>query len=497
MSVLALSSVVTVVAVAVVAAFVVIIGLFKAMWRVAEPNEALIISGLRDKGTVTDSAGDEMGFRIVTGKGTLVMPGVQAVRRLSLDLHQSDLDVECVTHQGIPVHVKGTVIYKIGDDRSSITNAARRFLDQQDRMDQRVHNVFAGHLRSIVGSMTVEDMIRDREQLTGKTRAASGEEMAKLGLVVDSLQIQEIDDPTGYIANLARPHTAAVESAARIAQADADREATQREQEANALKAEASRDSAIKQAGYKAERDQAEAQAAQSGPLAEASARQAVVEQETRAAQLEADREQQRLVATVIRPAEAKRDADIAAAEATSRVAELTAEGAAKRVSLGAEAEANAIRLTGRAQADATKAKGEAEGAAIEATGLAQAKAIEARAKALATNPEAVAMQALAERWPEVVREAAGAFAHIDNFTVLNGAEGVNDALMKVAATGMAGFELVRGMFVPKPATTSSSPSRSGGAAALDVTPVETEKRAETLAELDAFEINDAGEHAE
>ncbi|MCU1391360.1 MAG: flotillin family protein [Ilumatobacteraceae bacterium] len=450
--ILAASSVLIVPAAIVVGAIIIAILLFKAMWRVAEPNEALIISGLRDKGIAKDSSGDEMGFRIVTGKGTLVVPGVQAVRRLSLDLHQADLQVDCVTHQGIPVHVSGTVIFKIGDDPGSITNAARRFLDQQNLMDQRVHNVFAGHLRSIVGSMTVEDMIRDREQLTARTREASGSEMTKLGLIIDSLQIQEIDDPTGYIKNLAMPHTAAVASAARIAQADADREATEREQQANALKAEAQRNAAIKEAGFQAEVDKANAEAAQAGPLAQASARQNVVEQETHTAQLEAAKQQQILVATVIRPAEAKRDADIATAQAASKVAELTAEGQAKRTTLEAEAKATATRATGLADADATRARGLADGEAIQAKGLAEAAAIKARAEALATNPEAVAMQGLAERWPEVVREAAGAFAHVQNFTVLDGAAGVNRAVMEIASSGIASFEFLRGLFVPKSA---------------------------------------------
>ncbi|MCU1399791.1 MAG: flotillin family protein [Acidimicrobiales bacterium] len=477
---LAASSVLIVPAAIVVGAIIVAILLFKAMWRVAEPNEALIISGLRDKGIAKDSSGDEMGFRIVTGKGTLVVPGVQAVRRLSLDLHQADLQVDCVTHQGIPVHVSGTVIFKIGDDPGSITNAARRFLDQQNLMDQRVHNVFAGHLRSIVGSMTVEDMIRDREQLTARTREASGSEMTKLGLIIDSLQIQEIDDPTGYIKNLAMPHTAAVASAARIAQADADREATEREQQANALKAEAQRNAAIKEAGFQAEVDKANAEAAQAGPLAQASARQNVVEQETHTAQLEAAKQQQILVATVIRPAEAKRDADIATAQAASKVAELTAEGQAKRTTLEAEAKATATRATGLADADATKARGLAEGEAIEAKGLAEAKTIKARAEALATNPEAVAMQGLAERWPEVVREAAGAFAHVQNFTVLDGAAGVNRAVMEIASSGIASFEFLRGLFVPKTAAEHAKATASTNGAmvmsppsapASDVTP--------------------------
>src|ERR671931_1594626 len=260
-------------ALGVAAVLVVLFVLFRLMWRVAEPNEALVISGFRERPTPGE-VGESLGFKIVTGKGTLVIPGVQTVRRLSLDLRQAELAIECVTHQGIPLGVRGVVIYKVGDDFASIANAARRFLDQQQQMDFRVHNVFAGHLRAIVGSMTVEEMIRDREKLTQLTRASSGVEMEKLGLIVDSLQIQEIDDPSGYIENLGKPHAAAVASQARIAEAHADREATENEQQANALKAQARRDSSIKQAGFQAEIDQAAAKARQAGPLSEASARQ-------------------------------------------------------------------------------------------------------------------------------------------------------------------------------------------------------------------------------
>src|SRR3982751_1699696 len=237
-----------VIAGAVVGFLLVLFIVFKMMWRVAEPNEALIISGLREH-AARDAVQESLGFKIVTGKGILIIPGVQMVRRLSLDLRESELSIDCVTHQGIPLGIKGVVIFKVGDDYTSIANAARRFLDQQDQMDHRVHNVFAGHLRAIVGNMTVEEMIRDREKLTMLTRESSGTEMEKLGLIVDSLQIQEIEDPTGYIANLGRPHAAAVESQARIAQAEADRLATEKEQEAEALKAEAVRASRVKQSG--------------------------------------------------------------------------------------------------------------------------------------------------------------------------------------------------------------------------------------------------------
>src|SRR5215470_12918863 len=242
--------------------------LFKSTWRIAEPNEALIISGRphRNKGLE-----ESLGFKIVTGRGTLVMPGVQAVRRLSLDLRETDLQIDCVTHQGIPLRVRGVVIYKVGDDLVSVANAARRFLDQQNQMDQRVHNLFAGHLRAIIGNMTVEEIIH----------------------------------PTGYIQNLALPHAAAVEREARIARAQADREATEKEQEAEAQKALARRDTQIRQAGYQAEVDGAAAQAKQAGPLSEATARQQVVVEETRVAELEAERREKDLLVEVRKPADA------------------------------------------------------------------------------------------------------------------------------------------------------------------------------------------------
>src|SRR5437763_4115143 len=286
----------------VVGLFVLAIILFKMMWRVAEPNEALIVSGLGEH-TPSDAVSESLGFKITTGKGTFIVPGVQTVRRLSLDLRESELSIDCVTHQGIPLGIKGVVIFKVGDDFTSIANAARRFLDQQDQMDARVHNVFAGHLRAIVGNMTVEEMIRDREKLTQLTRQSSGTEMEKLGLIVDSLQIQETDDPTGYIQNLGRPHAAAVASQARIAQAHADREATEQEQLAEALKAQARRDAEIKQAGYQAEIDRAAALTRQAGPLQDATSRQEVVVQATRVAELEAQQEEQRPFVVVRKPA--------------------------------------------------------------------------------------------------------------------------------------------------------------------------------------------------
>jgi uncharacterized membrane protein YqiK len=463
---------------AVVGGLIVIFIIFKLMWRVAEPNEALIISGLREH-TPSDAVSESLGFKIVTGKGTLVIPGVQTVRRLSLDLRESELSIDCVTHQGIPLGIRGVVIFKVGDDFTSIANAARRFLDQQGDVDARVHNVFSGHLRAIVGNMTVEEMIRDREKLTQLTRESSGMEMEKLGLIVDSLQIQEIDDPSGYIQNLGRPHAAMVASQARIAQAHADREATENEQQAEALKAQARRDSSIKQAGFQAEVDEAAARAKQAGPLSEATARQEVVVQETRQAELEAQREEQRLQASIRKPADARayeqttlakaeRDARIAAAEAQAKETELAAAAHAQRVKLEAGADAERIRLAaaaeaehvrleaaaraestraiGEAEAAATQAKGLAEGEAVRAKGMAVAESIKARADALAENQDAVIGQQLAEQWPAIVEAAAKPFGAVDQMIVLNGAQGLSEALAQALSSGVAGLQMARSL---------------------------------------------------
>ncbi|EMF52025.1 MULTISPECIES: flotillin family protein [Streptomyces] len=451
---------------AAVGAVLVLIGLFKLMWRVAEPNEALIISGSKTK---MEGLEEGMNFRIVTGRGTLVLPGVQAVRKLSLDLNQTELSVDCVTHQGIPLKIRGVVIFKVGDDFVSIANAARRFLDQQKRVSERVHNVFAGHLRSIVGGLTVEDMIRDRDKLTGQTRAACGTEMEKLGLIVDSLQIHEIEDPTGYIKNLAMPHAAAVQRDARIAQAEANRLATEAEQMAAARMAEATRDSEILQAGYQAERDKAAAESKQAGPLAEAAALQEVVVQETRVAELAAARREQQLQADVRKPADAKayEKRTLAEAERDARIS--AAQAKAKETELAAAAEATATQISGEAEAAARQAKGIAAAEATRAKGLAEAEGIKARAAALAENQEAVIAQQLAEQWPEIVQAGASAFGNVDNMVLLNGADGMADMFAKALTMGGTGLGLARQLL----SSMNQNGAPAGGAAGLNGAPVE------------------------
>jgi uncharacterized membrane protein YqiK len=471
-----LSAAVITVFAAVLLALLLVILIFRSMWRIAEPNEALIISG---RSHSMKGPEQSLGFRIVTGRGTLVLPGVSAVRRLSLDLRETDLQIDCVTHQGIPLRVRGVVIYKVGDDLVSVANAARRFLDQQNQMDQRVHNLFAGHLRAIIGNMTVEEMIRDREKLTQLTREHAGTEMEKLGLIVDSLQIQEILDPTGYIQNLALPHAAAVEREARIARAQADLAATEKEQEAEAQKGLARRDALIRQAGYQAEIDQADAQAKQAGPLSDAAAHQKVVVEQTRVAELEAERTEKQLLVEVRKPADARayeqvtlaraaREAHIHEAEARAREVELQASADAARVKLAAGAQAERVkleadaasaqtRLLGEAEASAAQARGRADGEAIRARGTAEADAIKARAEALAGHQDAIIGQQLAEKWPEIVEAAAKPFGDIDQLIVLNGAQGISDALAQALSQGIAGLQLARRLLVDPSAAAASA----------------------------------------
>jgi flotillin len=301
----------------------------------------------------------------------------------------------------------------------------------------------------------VEDLIRNRDKLTQATRESSSNEMQRLGLTIDSLQIQEIEDQTGYVENLGMPEAARVAKDARIAQAIADREATEREQEAEAFKAAARSQSQIRQAEVTAEAQRAQATAEQAGPLAAATARQDVVVQETKVAQLEAERTEQRLQAEVRKPAdaeaykkrtiaEADRDALISQAEANAREVELQAQADAKRVKLDADATATRTRQLGEAEAAATEVRGEAEGTATRAKGMAEADAIRARAEALRDNQEAVINQQIVEELPQIVAEGAKAFGNIDQLTVLNGAEGMTQLLNQVVGAGVSTVPMLR-----------------------------------------------------
>jgi flotillin len=468
--------------VGVVVVLVVLVVLFRMSWRIAEPDEALIISGFRSRGAL-DGPGGKMGFRIVTGRGALVVPGVTKVRTLSLEAHESEIQVPCVSQQKIKLDLRGVVVYKVGDDFPSIANAARRFLDRPAaELESKVQNVFVGHLRGIAGSLTVEEMISDQDKFAQQVRDRCSQEMESFGLVIDSFQIQEVTSPSSYIENLAVPHQAEVERNARIARATADRDAVAQEQTAAAQIASSVRDTEIKKAGFQAEIDRANQNAAQQGPLAQATARQAVVQEETKVAELQAEQKEQQLQVDVRRPADAEaykqttlatagRDVAIRQAEAAAQQVRLNAEAQAAATKIQAEAQAGATRINGQAEADAIRARGLAEADAIRARMEAEAAGIERRAAALSQNQEAVIAQQIAENLPAIVQAAASPFEHVGSFTVLNGAEGVTGALAQIIQQAGALTTMARESLMPAVAPRSHV-SESNGKSAPTAEPV-------------------------
>src|SRR5471030_1093732 len=267
--------------------------------------------------------------------------------------------------------------------------------------------------------------------------------MEKLGIVVDSMLIQEIEDASGYINNLAAPHATAVASLARIAAAKADQEATQREQEAAALRYEYIRDTEIKQAGFAAEVEQAKARAAQSGPLAQPQATQEVIAQQTLLAEREAALTEKKLEAEVRRPAdaeayrqrtlaEAERDTtkfkteaeafrQRTLAEASRDTTKLSAEAEAHKRRTLADAEGEAVKVAAAAASESAKLAADGEAYAQRTVAAAEADAINVRAAALDEGNQAlIAANKLVDLLPEMVTAAASGLSGA-NLTVLNG----------------------------------------------------------------------------
>jgi uncharacterized membrane protein YqiK len=341
-------------------------------WHVPAPDEALLISGKEH----TDNG---LPFKIVTGHGAFVLPVRSRASTLSLAMQEAEVAEECVTKQGIALQCRSVIAFKVGDDHESIANAARRFLEDQDHMSVLTGRIFAGHLRSIIGSMTVEEIIRERQRLAEVVLESSKPEMEKIGLVVDSLQIQSIDDRgSGYIAALAAPHQAAVQRDAQIAQAHAEQASAQARQESLRAQAEYERQTAVTQAGYKAEIDKAQSMAAAAGPLATAEAQRAVLQAQAELAERNAELREKELIASVQKPAEAE-----------------------------------AYRIRTIAQAEAQRTRLEAE-----ATGTGQGIALQ---------------RMLVEKMPEIISAAASQLANA-NVTVLNGAEGMGELIAGLAS---------------------------------------------------------------
>ncbi|MFD4507987.1 SPFH domain-containing protein [Streptomyces sp. NPDC058457] len=351
-------------------------------YRVPAPDEAMLISGgRRGLGGAP--------FRVVTGHGKFVLPVFRKVRFLTLSMCESEVTETCVTKQGIALHVRAVIAFKVGNDHESIINAGQRFLSDQEQMSVLTGRIFAGHLRAIIGSMTVEEIVTERQKLAAEVLDTSKTEMAKIGLIVDSLQIQSIDDgDTGYIDAMSAPHKAAIQRQAQIAQAQATQASVEAEQVAARNQAEYARQTAIVRAEYSAEVDRAQAQAAQAGPLAQAHAQQEVLAAQTELAQRQAKLRQEQLVAEIVRPA---------------------------------EAEAERVRILAAAEAERMKIQAEA-----------------------AASYDRVALdRMLIDQLPQIVKEAAGGLAGA-NVNVLNGADGLGELAAGLVSQGLTILDSVR-----------------------------------------------------
>jgi flotillin len=351
-------------------------------YKVPAPDEAMLISGGRAKSNAP--------FRVVTGHGAFILPVLRKARFLTLAMCEAEVAEKCVTQQGITLNVRSVIAFKVGNDDESIISAAQRFLSDQDQMAVLTGRIFAGHLRSIIGSMTVEQIIRERQKLATEVLDGSKEEMARIGLTVDALQIQSIDDDgLGYINAMSAPHNAAIQQMAQIAQAQANQKSAEAEQESQRQQAEFARQTAVVKAQYKAEVDKAQAEAAQAGPLAEAEAQREVLAMRTELAQRAAELRKQELVAEVVKPAEAE----------------------AERVRIMAVADAEKMKIL---------------------------------AEAAASHNRVALDKALIDQLPLIVEKAAVGLSGA-NLTVLNGAEGLGQMAAGLVSQGVAIFDALRG----------------------------------------------------
>jgi flotillin len=438
---------------AVIIVAVLIVAYIGSRYKVAGANEALIVSGQRDKG-----ADGRRELKVVRGGGVIVFPLVNKVGKLKLTARQINVQLaDAVTRQGIKVAVQGVATFKIGADNESIRNAAERFLEaKEEEVDSIVKNVLEGSLRSIVGTLTVEELNLDRMKFQQAVQDAAKGDLATSGLQIDSFTIQAIRDESGYMELIGQQETARRERDARMAKASADQEAAVREAEAEQVKINAQRDVALRRAETETQTAAAQARAAQAGPLAQAEATQEVTRKQTELAELEAARTQKELLTSTVRPAEAEAEAQIRRAEGEkgARIAQAQAE--AERVKLAGaaeatvtitkgEAQARVVAVNAEAEAQRTTLEGNAEAGITFTKGEAEAKALALRADAYRQFNEAAIIQTVLSMLPDIVRAAAEPMANIGSLTVVS-TDGASDVVKNVTRTVTEASATVKGL---------------------------------------------------
>ncbi|HVD51120.1 MAG TPA: SPFH domain-containing protein [Candidatus Udaeobacter sp.] len=431
-------------------AVIVLVALFAAQrYRVAGANEALVISGARGS-KVRDEKGDlvsihDQGVKVVVGAGTFTWPLVNKVGRLQLTARQVEIGLAhenaAVTKQGVGVLITGQAMFKIAREPERLRAAAERFIGEPDsQIETMVKKVLEGSLRSIAGTLTIEELITDRDRFQQAVSEAARGDLEASGIHIDALTITSIRDTKGYIEQLGEKNLASVQRDARIAKASASQEAAVKENEAQRIIIQAERDREIARAEAHKVTAKAQAEADQSGPLAQATATKDVIKEQTELAELDAVRREKELLGTTVKPAEAERRAAIVKAEGLRQATILAAEAHAQQVQLTGEAEGAASVARGRAAAQVTEISGAAEGAAILSRGQAEARSKELLAEAYRKFDEAAILLQTLPLVPPIVREAAAPLGNIDNLTVIDsaGASKLTETVVRTAAEGTA-----------------------------------------------------------
>ena len=442
--------------------------------RVAGPNQAFIITGRKthssrnaDGITVADLSGQ----KVVMGASVFVMPIVQKLYVLDLSSREIPVTISsAVSKQGIRCDADAVAIVKVGGSAESIRSAAQRFLHQQGRIEQFTAQVLAGALRAIVGRLTVEEIIRDRAAFASAVAEEAEHSLTHQGLVLDAFQLEDIRTAGSYLEDLGRPEAARVFKAAAIAEAQARQNAEQERMRAEEAITESERNLALKKAQVQAEIDAAKAKSAAAGPIVEAEQQQAILTQQQKVAERNAELKQRQLDTEVRKPADAARykleqeaeagrnaavlQADaarqttIAAAQATAEQARLLGEGEkARRAAL-----ADAIAIEGAKQgeaeqrrrssiAEAVEREGAAEATAILARGQAEAEAMRVKAEAFATYGEAAVLDLLVKVMPQMIEAASAPIGAIDKLTVIS-TDGASSLTKTVAANVAQGLQL-------------------------------------------------------
>lgn len=428
---------------------IVVLGLaFWARYKTVGPDEAMIVTGsfLGSKNISEDESGRKI--KIVRGGGAFILPVFQQSEFISLLSHKLDVSTpEVYTEQGVPVIADGVAIIKVGGSIEDVATAAEQFIGKPiEALKGEAQEVLEGHLRAILGSMTVEEVYRNRDKFAQEVQGVAARDLKKMGLQIVSFTIKDVRDKQGYLDALGKPRIAAVKRDAEIAEAEAMRDA--RIQKANAEEqgqkaellrdtniAEATKAKELKVASFKKEQDTAKAEADQAYHIQEARAKQTMVEEQMKVELVRKEREidlqekeilvrQKQYDAEVKKKADADRYAVEVAAEADKARKMLEAEALQYSIETQAKASAEQKRLDGQAIADAERAKGTAEAEVIRLRGLAEADAKEKLAEAFQKFGEAAILDIIVKMLPDLAGKIAEPIASIDKLTVVDTGKG-------------------------------------------------------------------------